>query len=87
MDWDTIRFRIRDDSHWLPRYRTVRLANPLGHTKAVARRLFPESGRLEDVLDALDAREEQRPSYGVTTIRRDEPDEEPSARARSTRED
>ncbi len=55
VDWDSIRFRLRDDAHWLPRYRTVRLSNPLGHTKAEAHRCFPESGRLEDVIEALDA--------------------------------
>ena len=85
VDWDSIRFRIRDDSHWLPRYRTVRLATPLGHTKADARRLFPESGRLEDVLDALDAHEDERRSDAVTTTKRDEPSEEPPVRARHTR--
>jgi proteasome accessory factor A len=86
VDWDSVRFRIKDDTHWLPRYRTVRLANPLGHTKAQTSPLLPETGRLEDVLDALDAREEERRSYAVTTTNRDEPGDEPPARARYTRD-
>lgn len=55
VDWDYVRFRFRDDTHWLPSYRTVRLGNPLKHTKAHARRLMPESGRLQDVLEAFGA--------------------------------
>jgi len=54
VDWDTIRFRLEDETHWLPRYRTVHLPNPLGHTKALIARCLPESGRLEDVISALE---------------------------------
>ena len=60
VDWDSIRFRLHDDTHWLPRYRTVRLSNPLGHTKADAALFFPESGRLEDVIAALDRGEDSQ---------------------------
>lgn len=55
VDWDSVRFRFNDPTRWMPRYRTVRLGNPLAHTKADARRLFPESGRLADVIEALGA--------------------------------
>jgi proteasome accessory factor A len=54
VDWDTIRFRLEDETHWLPRYRTVSLPNPLGHTKALVSRCLPESGQLEDVISALE---------------------------------
>ena len=39
------------------------------------------------VLDALDAREEERRTYAVTTNRDDEPNEETATRARYSRED
>ncbi|MEY2409050.1 MAG: Pup amidohydrolase, partial [Verrucomicrobiota bacterium] len=53
VDWDRIRFRLRSQGHWLSRFHTVRLPNPLGHTKAATSGLLPESGRLEDAIEAL----------------------------------
>jgi len=58
VDWDSISFRVREDSYW-PVRRTVNLANPLRMTAGGVGPLFASflnaGGRFIDLLDALDA--------------------------------
>ncbi|MBM3882255.1 MAG: hypothetical protein FJ387_21470 [Verrucomicrobia bacterium] len=55
VDWDAIGFRLPPEhGSCFTRYRTVQLANPLRYTKAELDALWPASGRLEEVIAALE---------------------------------
>ncbi len=58
VDWDSIRFNIRRRSYW-PIRRTLDFVHPLGHGKAAAEHCFRDAESFEEILDALEAREQE----------------------------
>jgi proteasome accessory factor A len=60
VDWDSIRFRLRNPASSWPTYRRMELANPLGFTRAETEDTFadPESS-LDEILDGLGASESE----------------------------
>jgi hypothetical protein len=54
VDWDRITFRKTRRGHW-PAYRTLRLDNPLGFTRATTEAAMQQAASLDDLLDALQA--------------------------------
>jgi hypothetical protein len=68
VDWDQIRFELRDDEGYWPRYRTLNMDNPLAFTKAACEQVFREEVELDHVLDMLGAPQRDR-SESTTTSR------------------
>lgn len=65
VDWDRIRFRTRDREGF-PATRTLRLDNPLGHTRATTEAILGKSGSLGAALDALGAARDDSERATVT---------------------
>jgi hypothetical protein len=58
VDWDRIRFRSRDGGRY-PATRTLRLDDPLGHTRATTEAILEGAGSLGGALDTLGARHDE----------------------------
>ncbi len=55
VDWDCIRFKL-NGRYW-PTYRTLRLGDPLGHTRSETESVFRRSRSLEELLEEFEAGE------------------------------
>ncbi len=53
VDWDSISFRVRDESYW-PVRRTIDMANPLALTEAELEPLFETKAHFTGLLDAIE---------------------------------
>ena len=57
VDWDSITFSLRGEDYWR-RESTVKLSNPLGHTRTDCERVFQSSDTLAEALELLGSTEE-----------------------------
>ena len=63
VDWDSISFRVRDESYW-PVRRTIDMANPLEMTETDMAPLFAAERPFSDLLDAIEAAGDSLASLG-----------------------
>jgi proteasome accessory factor A len=54
VDWDTMRFKGKQERHWWQTYRTFEMPNPLALSKAQTGELFRRRAGLFEILDALE---------------------------------